>query len=146
MKKWVNTPFNRRLKDFIITYREGSEPFDPLPYIEESLLLENKNFDYLIEQDPSKALEQIFHSLVFSQSKVVRDIEGRDDKQKVKLSETLFGKLVTSVTFSSSTVRIITPLTDTCQSCSTTKWEKEELHTYKIPFPPVIKTLSENCL
>lgn len=98
---WVNTIYNRRLKEFFEAYRGGSSPFDPLPFVEEALLLEHKNFDYLYEQDPSVALKQIIHALTFSQCKYIKELQGEEPKP-VKLSDTPLGKLFTTEIYSSS--------------------------------------------
>ena len=94
--RWVETPFNRRLRDFFSTYREDFGAFDPVPYVEEALLFKERNFEYLKEHDPIEALERIFNALIFSQAKVVRDNNGLREDEPVLSSQTFFGKYITA--------------------------------------------------
>ncbi len=99
--RWVNTPCNRRLRDYFLAYREGTEPFNPLPFVEEALVIEHKNFDYLQDRDPSEAIRQIFRSLYFGQCQVAREITRAPETAGVLESETMFGKQVTAIIYSS---------------------------------------------
>jgi hypothetical protein len=100
--EWVNTACNRRLKDFFIDYGQATGALDPMPYVEEALLLEQKSFEYLKAQDPWVVLKQLFHALTFAQCKVVRERTGRAPDAEVQWSETLLGQLITSVIYNTS--------------------------------------------
>ena len=98
---WVQTPYNRRLKDFFIAYREGAEPFNPLPFVEEALVIEHQSFDYLQDRDPSEALLQLFSSFFFSQCEVVRNLNKPSTSSTVSLSETMLGKQICTLIYQS---------------------------------------------
>lgn len=96
---WINTPFNRRLAEFFLAYKEGEGAFNPLPFFEESLLFKDRTFQYLKEHDPTEAIEKIFHALIFSHAKVVKDTKGLGADAAVNASDTFIGKYITSVIY-----------------------------------------------
>eukprot|EP00831_Metopus_contortus_P016702 TRINITY_DN17039_c0_g1_i5.p1 TRINITY_DN17039_c0_g1~~TRINITY_DN17039_c0_g1_i5.p1 ORF type:complete len:397 (-),score=69.26 TRINITY_DN17039_c0_g1_i5:52-1242(-) len=125
---WVNTAFNRRLKEFFQAYRDATSAFDPLPFIEEALLLENKMFRYQVETDPMEILKQLLHAYVFSQSKISRKLKSKTPQESVRLSETLIGRLFSSIVCSSTT----------CVGCQQREWARQEVHNFRVPFPMAI--------
>ena len=96
---WTNTPFNRRFQEYFQDYQSGEGPLDPVKYVEEALLFKEKNFEYLKPHDPTEAIERIFHALIFSHAKKVRDIKRLPEDAYVKPSLTFFGKFITSIIY-----------------------------------------------
>eukprot|EP00830_Metopus_es_P010332 TRINITY_DN1994_c0_g1_i2.p1 TRINITY_DN1994_c0_g1~~TRINITY_DN1994_c0_g1_i2.p1 ORF type:complete len:661 (-),score=146.53 TRINITY_DN1994_c0_g1_i2:10-1992(-) len=126
---WVNAPFHRRLLEYFISYKDGTGSFNGLPFIEEALLNQERNFDYLKEHEPIDALGNIFRALIFAHEKIVRDYNKLSPEDYVSPSETFFGKFIASVVGVKST----------CTKCKSIEWAKQE----KLIVPVPSKLLSE---
>jgi hypothetical protein len=135
---WVETPFNRRLRDFFATYREDFGPFDPVPYVEEALIFKERSFEYLKQQDPIEALERIFNALIFSHAQVVRDAKGLAADFPVFASETFVGKYITAK-ISTEGSSCLTPIA-TCRMCHNVTWSEQEKQFFPVPLQPVLSS------
>ncbi len=93
----VDTPYNRDLKEFFQTYRDGEGPFEALPFVESTLLsAPGPNVT-----TPMEALTQIFNVLIASQSGVLKELRG-EHSDSINVSETLVGRLLTTEILSAS--------------------------------------------
>lgn len=109
--------------EFFITYRESSECFDPLPFVEKAFKSLDKDFDSAVEHDPLLIIERYFTALILSHAKILREIKQLDKTAQIEGSETFIGKFVSS--------RIYTQTT--CNECLYTDWIVHEEQTITVP-------------
>ena len=139
--KWVETSFNRRLRDFFVAYKEDFDAFDPTPFAEEALLFTSneRSFEYLKEHDPVEALERIFNALLFAQAQVVRDQKKLETNAPVPALQTFLGKYITGKVCILSTQR--SHWLGTCTQCGKSEWLTRETQLFPVSLEQVSPVL-----
>ncbi len=132
--EWIDTDCNKKLRNFFAGYKKAYGPYDPLPFIMDTLAFgEDAEGEYNVfhDHDPYETMRKLFNGLLHSQ----RDVAAKKAPQhpEVRDSDTLLGRMITSLIQTKSKVLCCHSWLETCEKCGTEEWTLQETQTFSVP-------------